>query len=92
MPGLLTDRIGRRRLMLWGAVESGVCFVLVAVGLRYSGPNDENRAMSILAVVFIFAYFVFYGMPSLSIPYMYPEETNSQGIRNIGTFIATAVN
>lgn len=48
--------------------------------------------MSILAVVFIFVYNVFYGMSLLSIPYMYPAEINSQKIRNIATSFATTVN
>ncbi|KAH6971307.1 hypothetical protein EDB80DRAFT_875637 [Ilyonectria destructans] len=48
--------------------------------------------MSIFAVVFIFIYYVFYGLSLLSIPYMYPAEINSQRMRNVGTSIATAVN
>lgn len=89
---LLIDRIGRRRLMLWGVACSGICFALVAVGLRYGGPGNNNDGMTIMAVVFIFMYYVFYGMSMLSIPYMYPPEINSQRMRNIGTSIATAVN
>lgn len=88
----LIDRIGRRRLMMWGVAASGVCFALVAIGLRYGGPGNSNKGMSIFAVVFIFMYYVFYGMSMLSIPYMYPAEVNSQRMRNIGTSIATAVN
>nr|XP_036577935.1 uncharacterized protein CTRU02_11997 [Colletotrichum truncatum]KAF6785065.1 hypothetical protein CTRU02_11997 [Colletotrichum truncatum] len=89
---LLIDRIGRRRLMLMGVACSGVCFALVAIGLRYSGPDKTNKSMSILAVVFIFLYYVFYGLSLLSIPFMYPAEVNSQRMRNMGTSIATAVN
>lgn len=89
---LLIDRVGRRRLMMWGVGASGVCFAVVAVGLRYGGPGSTNKGMSILAVVFIFLYYVFYGMSMLSIPYMYPAEISSQRMRNIGTSIATAVN
>ncbi|KAJ3529024.1 hypothetical protein NM208_g9945 [Fusarium decemcellulare] len=92
MAAFLIDRIGRRRLMLWGVAASGVCFALVAVGLRHSGRDNSNKGMSIFAVVFIFMYYVFYGMSLLSIPYMYPAEINSQRMRNIGTSIATAVN
>lgn len=83
MAALLTDRVGRKKLMLMGVAASSVCFALVAVGLRYGGP--DNQGMSILAVVFIFVYYVFYGMSLLSIPYIYPAEINSQKMRNIGT-------
>lgn len=90
MAALLIDRVGRKRLMLMGAAASSICFALVAVGLRYGGPH--NKGMSILAVVFIFMYYVFYGMSLLSIPYIYPAEINSQKMRNIGTSFATTVN
>lgn len=87
---LLIDRVGRKRLMLMGVTGSSICFALVTVGLRYGGT--DNKGMSILAVVFIFMYYVFYGMSLLSIPYMYPAEINSQKMRNIGTSFATTVN
>jgi hypothetical protein len=73
MAALLIDSIGRKRLMLMGVAARGVCFALVAAGLRYAGP--DNKGISILAVVFIFVYYVFYGMSLLSIPYMYPAES-----------------
>jgi MFS family permease len=93
MAAFLIDRIGRKKLMLMGVAASSVCFALVAVGLRYGGGQSNfNKAMSIFAVVFIFMYYVFYGMSLLYIPYMYPAEINSQRMRNIGTSIATAVN
>ncbi|KAL4966882.1 sugar porter family MFS transporter [Aspergillus stella-maris] len=87
---LLIDRFGRKKLMLMGVTASSICFALVAVGLRYGGP--ENKGMSILAVVFIFMYYVFYGMSLLSMPYLYPAEINSQKMRNIGTSFATTIN
>ncbi|KAJ5658868.1 hypothetical protein N7507_005319 [Penicillium longicatenatum] len=90
MAVFLIDRIGRKKLMLIGVTGSSVCFALVAVGLRYGG--EDNKGMSILAVVFIFMYYVFYGTSLLSIPYMYPAEINSQKMRNIGTSFATTVN
>lgn len=87
---LLIDRVGRKNLMLMGVSASSICFALVAVGLRYGG--SENKGMSILAVVFIFVYYIFYGMSLLSIPYIYPAEINSQKMRNIGTSFATTIN
>lgn len=92
MAALLIDRVGRRRLMMFGVTASSVCFAVVAVGLRYGGPDSSNKGMSIMAVTFIFLYYVFYGLSLLSIPYMYPAEINSQRMRNTGTSIATAVN
>lgn len=90
MAAFLIDRVGRKRLMLVGVAASSICFALVAVGLRYGGP--DHKGMLILAVVFIFMYYVFYGMSLLSIPYMYPAEINSQRMRNIVTSFATTIN
>ncbi|KAL4950634.1 general substrate transporter [Aspergillus filifer] len=71
---LLIDRFGRKRLMLMAVTASSICFALVAVGLRYGGPG--NKGMSISTVVFIFMYYVFYGMSLLSMPYVYPAVIN----------------
>ena len=87
---LVIDRFGRKKLLLMGVTASSICFALVAVGLRYGGP--DSRGMSILAVVFIFMYYVFYGMSLLSIPFIYPAEINSQKMRNIGTSFANTIN
>lgn len=93
MASLLIDRVGRKKLMLWGALMCSISFALVAVGLRYSGEGStSNKGMSIMAVVFIFVYYIFYGLSFLSIPYMYPAEINSQKMRNVGTSFATTVN
>lgn len=86
----LIDRFGRKKLILMGVAASSVCFAMVAVGLRYG--EDGNEGMSIMAVVFIFLYYVFYGTSLLSIPYIYPAEINSQRMRNIGTSFATTIN
>ncbi|CAH0019640.1 unnamed protein product [Clonostachys rhizophaga] len=94
LAAVLIDRVGRRRLLMMGVMVSSVCFALVAVGLRYSGQDSPNRnqSMSIMAVAFIFIYYVFYGMSLLSIPFMYPAEINSQRMRNTGTSFATTIN
>jgi MFS family permease len=92
MAAFLIDRVGRKKLMQWGTFMCSISFALVAVGLRYSGERStSNKGMPIMAVVFIFVYYVFYGMSFLSIPYMYPAEINSQKMRNVGTFFATIV-
>lgn len=49
--------------MLMGVFASSICFALVAAGLRYGGA--DNRGMSVLAVMFIFVYYIFYGMSLL---------------------------
>lgn len=45
-----------------------------------------------MRLAYTVAFYVFYSMSLLSIPYMYRAEIHSQGIRNISTSIYTAVN
>lgn len=90
MATLVIDRVGQKQLMLRGVVGNSICFALVAVELLYGGV--DNKDLSTLAVVFNSVYYVFYGISLLSIPYMYPDEINSQTMRKIGTSITTTVN
>ncbi|RDW79397.1 general substrate transporter-2 [Coleophoma cylindrospora] len=81
------DSVGRKRLMTWGAFFESICFAMIAAGLAVGG-----KAMLIVAVVFIYLYYTFYGLSFLSIPFMYPAEINSQRMRNIGTSFSTLTN
>ncbi|KAI0023346.1 hexose carrier protein [Xylariomycetidae sp. FL0641] len=81
------DSFGRKKLMLLGATAQSISFFLVAICL--SVKNDSG---SIAAVVFIFTYYIFYGLSFLSIPWLYPAEINSQRMRNVGASASTTTN
>jgi sugar porter (SP) family MFS transporter len=55
MATFVIDRVGRKNLMLMGALGQSICFCLAAMGLCLN-----THAMSILAITFIFLYYVFY--------------------------------
>lgn len=84
---LAIDSLGRKALLLVGALGQGVAFFLIAAGVKLGTYN-----MRIFAVVFIFVYNFFFGISFLSIPWLYPAEINSQAMRNFGTSVSTAVN
>ena len=84
---LFIDNVGRKKLMTYGAFFESICFAMVAAGLAVG-----SKAMLIVAVVFIYLYYTFYGLSFLSIPFMYPAEINSQRMRNIGTSLSTMTN
>ncbi|QKX55572.1 uncharacterized protein TRUGW13939_02666 [Talaromyces rugulosus] len=84
---LAIDSLGRKPLLLAGAMGQGIAFFMIAVGVRIGSYN-----MSIFTVVFIFVYNFFFGTSFLSIPWLYPAEINSQSMRNVGTSISTATN
>jgi len=55
MATFLIDRVGRKNLMLMGAFTQSICFCMAGMGLSFNSDRG-----SILAVTFIFLYYVFY--------------------------------
>ena len=49
------ERIGRRKLLLFGATGQGVCFAVAAVGLGVGGKTANG-----VAVAFIFLFYLFF--------------------------------
>lgn len=84
---LFIERVGRKRLMLWGAVVQSICFCLVAAGLGVGGREWEY-----VAVTFVFGYMTTFGFTWIAVPWTYPAEVNTQRMRIAGAGIATATN
>ncbi|THW02768.1 hexose carrier protein, partial [Aureobasidium pullulans] len=81
------ERVGRRKLLLFGATGQGVCFAVAAVGLGVGGKTANG-----VAVAFIFLFYLFFGVSFLAITLMYPAEINSNRSRNVGSAIAMITN
>ncbi|KAL4881833.1 general substrate transporter [Aspergillus karnatakaensis] len=84
---LFIESVGRKKLMVWGALSQGICFALVAGGL-----GAGTTQWSIVAAAFVFAYYTTFGLTWIAVPWMYPAEVNTQQWRNRGAGIATATN
>ncbi|KAJ6099681.1 hypothetical protein N7467_001216 [Penicillium canescens] len=87
MAVFVIDRIGRRRLLIYGAAGQCLCFAMAALGLGIG-----THALNGVAVAFIFLYYFFFGLSFLVIPFMYPAEINSHHTRNLGSAIAMVTN
>lgn len=87
MCALVIDRVGRKKLMLWGAFFESICFAMITAGLAVN-----SQGTLIMAIVFIFLYYTAYGLSFLSIPFIYPAEINSTRYRNIGSSLSTLTN
>ncbi|KAL4906398.1 general substrate transporter [Aspergillus multicolor] len=92
---LFIDSIGRKRLMLLGALGQGICFALVAGSLGAAGADpttSSQQQWSKVAITFVFVFFTVFGLTWIAVPWMYPAEVNTQQWRNRGAGVATATN
>ncbi|KAF9893034.1 hypothetical protein FE257_012445 [Aspergillus nanangensis] len=87
MASFVIDRVGRRRLLIFGSAGQSLCFAMAAIGLAI-----DTKPMNGVAVAFIFLFYFFFGLSFLVIPFMYPSEINSHRTRNLGSAIAMVTN
>lgn len=64
------DRLGRRKLMMFGTIGMGICFAIVAGTVSQPG----NKACAIVAAVAVFMIAMFFGIGALGINYLYGTE------------------
>ncbi|RDK46559.1 hypothetical protein M752DRAFT_290058 [Aspergillus phoenicis ATCC 13157] len=81
------EKIGRKRLMLRGALGQGTCFILITMGLAVGGSK-----WSAVAIAFVFAFYTVFGLSWIAIPWMYAAEVDTRPWRNRGSGLATATN
>ncbi len=65
------DRIGRRKLMMFGVTGMGICSAIVAGTVSQAA---ENKARSIIAAICVFLFALFSGIGALGINYLYGTE------------------
>ncbi|KAK4933822.1 hypothetical protein LTR66_015880, partial [Elasticomyces elasticus] len=101
---LVIERMGRRPLLMSMAGGMSVAFlgiaVSVAVGENPTGGDNSNTintinennnlAPGIMATAFIWLYFTTFSFGWIAVPWLYPAEINSLGMRTKGAALATA--
>ncbi|KAK0734665.1 sugar transporter [Lasiosphaeria miniovina] len=81
------ERVGRRRLFLYGTVGQMLSMVLVFACLI---PNDQMTARG--AAVGLFTYIAFFGATWLPLPWLYPAEVNPVKTRGKANAVSTCTN
>jgi len=90
---LLVDLVGRRKLMLYGSITMGSCYLIAALCLREGELNPlKKKSMGAVTTSMFFFYYFFYGTSFAKIPWVYNSEVNSLGWRTRGAAAATATN
>ncbi|WVF67861.1 hypothetical protein IAT40_002622 [Kwoniella sp. CBS 6097] len=83
----LVERVGRRKLFLWGTVGQAVSMFITFGCLQAGGKNNAKGAA--FGLYFFIAWF---GATWLPLPWLYPAELNSMAVRTQANAISTMVN
>lgn len=65
------DRIGRRKLMMFGTSGMGLTFLVVAGTISHA---KTNRACSVIAAICVFLFTMFFSIGALGVNYLYGTE------------------
>ncbi|SJL02065.1 related to transporter (major facilitator superfamily) [Armillaria ostoyae] len=87
LPLVLIDRIGRRKLMLFGAIGQCITMVLLAV----LGEVDNSPAQVVSAVL-LFVFNSFFALGWLGMTWLYPAEIVGLRMRGPANALSTASN
>ncbi|KAL0066290.1 hypothetical protein AAF712_006721 [Marasmius tenuissimus] len=85
----IIDRIGRRKLMLFGAV--GQCLTMVLLAILGSLPKSNNAAQ-IVSAVLLFVFNSFFAIGWLGMTWLYPAEIVGLRMRGPANALSTASN
>ncbi|KAI1116332.1 putative sugar transporter [Nemania sp. NC0429] len=87
------DRVGRRKLMLYGTLGMAACHFISSLTLK-AAQDDPSRAKTFgsVAVAFFIIYHAVFAPTWGGIPWVYAAEVNSLGWRARGAGAATATN
>ncbi|KAJ3500251.1 hypothetical protein NM208_g17187 [Fusarium decemcellulare] len=90
---LIIDRFGRRKMMLYGSLTMGSCYLVASLCLK-TAENDASRERLLgrVTTAMFFLYYFFYGTSFAKVPWVYNSEINSLGWRTRGAAAATATN
>ncbi|KAI9753060.1 MAG: hypothetical protein M4579_005359 [Chaenotheca gracillima] len=83
----VVDRLGRRRLMIWGAAGMAGCLLIIGVCL-----STGIKGAAYAATVFIFAFNSFFALGWLGTTWLYPAEVTPIRIRAEANGLSTSAN
>ncbi|KAH7153145.1 sugar transporter family protein [Dactylonectria macrodidyma] len=83
----LVERVGRRKLMLFGAIgQAGTMAILSGVG------SLDNKASQISGIAFLFVFNTFFAVGWLGMTWLYPAEITPLSIRAPANALSTSSN
>jgi MFS family permease len=91
LPVYIVDRVGRRKIMLWGLFAQTITLVCVA-GCQKANTDRPSSAAANGAVAFTMLYNFVFGASWLGMSWLYPAEIFSTALRAKGNSFSTAAN
>ncbi|KAI1428571.1 putative sugar transporter [Xylaria sp. FL1777] len=89
----VVDRLGRRKLMLYGSLGMGACHLVSSLALKASHEDPSRmKIFGNVTVAFFVLYHAVFAPTWAGIPWVYAAEVNSIGWRTRGAGAATATN
>ncbi|KAL1993347.1 hypothetical protein VTN49DRAFT_3296 [Thermomyces lanuginosus] len=90
---IIIDMAGRRKLMLFGSLATGTCYLIAAICLKMADRHPEDKyPLGAATTSMFFLYYVLYGFTFAKVPWVYNSEVNSLGWRSRAAAAATATN
>ncbi|KUJ11142.1 putative lactose permease [Mollisia scopiformis] len=93
----MTDKIGRRPLLLWSILFSSICFAIIT-GTTKLAVEHNNKMASNVAITFVYLFGIVFSFGWTPLQSMYiaetlPTETRAKGtaIGNFGSSVASTV-
>ncbi|POS73305.1 hypothetical protein DHEL01_v208301 [Diaporthe helianthi] len=88
----LVERIGRRKLMLFGAAgQAGTMAILAGVNSAFE-RDETNKTAGIVGIVFLFVFNTFFAVGWLGMTWLYPAEIVPLRIRAPANALSTSAN
>ena len=90
------ERLGRRRLMIFGALGQCCCWLAITLLLHAASEAEilstRQRQLGSATVMFFFLFNVFFGATWQGVSWLYPTEINSTQNRIVGMSLGVATN
>lgn len=90
IPIFIIEKVGRRKLFLFGTTGQCLTMLFLYVSMEMAKQNKPGAPVG--AAVLLFVFNTFFGMSLLSLTWLYPPEVSSLEVRAPTTAISTACN
>lgn len=90
IPIFIIDKVGRRKLFIFGTTGQFLTMLFLFVTMELDKKGVNGAAVG--AAVLLFVFNTFFGMSLLSLTWLYPPEVSSLEVRAPTTAISTACN